>query len=166
MSLNHLVQGGAPPPQDIRVKNLEVEGELTASGGVLEAQAYQPTTTYDAPGATVPGGIPGPPLQYIHKIGNMYHMHTLASFTVGTDSTEVVLGMQLPNNIDFGTLAGCIVSGIATHETGGVFKTMIPKNFLIQDNELRVGFFASDGIPFSSNDLYRYTGMISFVDSS
>ena len=164
MSLNHVVFGGALPPLDARFKNLTVDGEITSSS--VKSEEYQPTTTYDAPGATIPGGVPGPPIQYIHKIGNMYYMHTLAEFTVGTDSAEVVLGMKLPDNIDFGTLAGCIVSGVATHETGGVFKTMIPKNFLIQDDEVRIGFFASDGIPFSTNDLYRYTGMISFVNTA
>ena len=164
MSLNHIVFGGTEPSLNARFNNLSVDGDIDAPG--LVGFTFQPATTYDAPGATVPGAITGPPLQYIQKIGDMYHMHTLASFTVGTNSTEVVLGMRLPDNIDFGTLAGCIVSGVATHETGGVFKTMIPKNFLIQDDEVRIGFFASNGIPFSTNDLYRYTGMISFVNST
>jgi hypothetical protein len=164
MSLNHIVFGGSPYTLDARFKNLTVDGEITSSS--LSGQKFEPNTGYLSPGSITPGEVTAPTLQYIQKIGKIYHMHTLASYTTGIGSTSVELSFQLPDNINFGTLAGCIASGEAQRDVGGVIKKMVPKNFLINNDELKIELFAPDGITYSGNDEYRYTGMLSFENTS
>jgi hypothetical protein len=55
MSLNHLVQGGAPPAQDIEVNNLKVDGTLQVAGQIqtsaFQSQTFDPVIEISSSGS-------------------------------------------------------------------------------------------------------------------
>jgi hypothetical protein len=123
MSLNHLVQGGAPPPQDIRVKNLEVDEDLTVSGNIapynFRGTSFTPagtniTNTVGGTGASITGGSH----LSLQKIGQAVQGTYKCNFETGTGSKGVLLTLIFPAGLLDNPDNLCVVAN-AVHQTGG-----------------------------------------------
>jgi len=168
MSLNHLVQGGAPPAQDIEVNNLKVDGTLQVDGqiqtGAFQSQSFDPNIDFSNYSGTG-GGILSKVNASALRIGDETIVTYRCQFETGTGSPNIDLLFETPVwTPDPQPLLNvtCVVNCV--HERGdGAWESLINKGIAVGLNSLVVTVGREDNTNFPVNKTFEISARFSYT---